>query len=92
MLIPVTFEVYLEKETIHLLLWGQAYTTVHTWRSEVNFVQSIFPFHIYLGSGDQTQVLKLKRNAPLPHCWWPCHGARSHATGQGEQSKSEVEA
>lgn len=91
MLIPVMFGVYLEKETSFIIMGMSLYHSAHMEvRGQLRAIN--FPFHIYLGSGDQTQVLKLKRNAPLPHYWWPCHGARSHATGWGEQSKSEVEA
>lgn len=52
----------------------------HTWRSEVNSVQSVFSFHIYLGSGDQTQIWSL----PLCHiAGAPIVELGSHATGAG---------
>lgn len=35
------------------------------WRSEENFTQSVLLFHLYIGSGDVTQALRLTWQVPL---------------------------
>lgn len=42
-------------------------TTVHTWRSEANSEELVFPIHLYISSRDQTQIDKLVQQAPLPN-------------------------
>lgn len=36
------------------------------WSLEDNTVESVLPFHIYMGSGDWIQVFRLRQQAPLP--------------------------
>lgn len=36
------------------------------WRSEVNFVELVPSFHLYVGSQDQTQTVQLVAQASLP--------------------------
>lgn len=39
---------------------------VHMWKAENNFLESIFTFHFYVGSSNQTQAARLAYQVQLP--------------------------
>jgi hypothetical protein len=51
-------------------MWGGIYAHSHIWKSKNNFVKLDLSFHLFMGSGDQTQVSRLRNKTlyPLSHC------------------------
>lgn len=42
-------------------------TMLHTQRSEDNFMESVFPLHIYMGSRGQIQVVEFRQHILFTH-------------------------
>lgn len=50
---------------LHLFVYGGECMPQHVWRAEDNFREPVLSFH-HMGSGDQTQVVKLGGNYTEP--------------------------
>lgn len=50
---------------ICIMVWGHV-SVQRAWRSEENSLESFLSFHLYVGFGDHTQVVRLVQSVPLP--------------------------